>query len=118
VSFAPPEHPADLTPLQRRALQNTRAFLDEPPTMLTLLRKGLLRLTFLVLYFGICGAGFLYYGYPVVAAFIVGMGTGAVVLSLGASRQFVNLWPVSAAIIDRRKVDYLLGEPPDPVDQP
>ncbi|MBN9517210.1 hypothetical protein J0H58_01615 [bacterium] len=105
-----PEHPTDLTPEQRTYLVGLREFVGNPPSATRLYARIMPRVVLLtVWFFGLTGAAWVYEAYWAMW-FSLGMLTGFLLLVVGNVRRSVRLWPVSAAILDWKRLDELLGE--------
>ena len=52
----------------------------------------------------------LHFDRPTMAWIIGGMGFGSLAHDLGYLRRYVQLWPATAAMIDRNKLDALIGD--------
>ncbi|HYH65172.1 MAG TPA: hypothetical protein VD866_10800 [Urbifossiella sp.] len=113
-----PDHPTDLTPLQRKALGNLRAFLDVPPTLGALYRKSLPALAIMVVFGGALIGLCVVREQWLMACFTAGIFFGAAVRDLGTFRRTLRIWPATAAVIDRDRLDRLLGEPEPGRDRP
>ena len=106
----PVERPADLTPFQRTYLRNLRSLFDSPPTTGRLIARSWRAYVLFFAYFGFVFWLFWELNNPGAMWFMLGMAAGAVVRDLGLFRRSVQLWPVTQVIVDRRRVEELLGE--------
>lgn len=107
------EGPADLTPIQRKALRNFRDYCDSPPTLISLCWKNLFAFVIVVVYFGgLAAVVFAALDEIVFAAFLGGIGFGFLMYQLAAFRNFLRIWPAMEAVIDRDRLDEFIDEPP------
>jgi hypothetical protein len=114
MSHAPVEGPGDLTSLQVRYLRNRRGFCDRPPTLGRIYR-GVWKMTLWFVGLGLIGVWAIFDPkLSVMGWALVGFVVGVLLRDLGHFRMTVQLWPATAAVLDQRKLDELLGElPPD-----
>lgn len=113
-----PEHPVDLTPEQRGYLVGLRGFVAEPPTAAGLVRKALPRMTVFVILFGGAAAWSWAVGELWAAWFAGGVLTGILLLLFANINRAVRLWPATAAVVDWRRLNDLLGDHDPPRDRP
>jgi hypothetical protein len=118
VTAHPPEHPGDLTPLQRQFLRNLRESCATPPTLGRLYAWAWRPTLFLLLVGSVFVWLLLEVERPAAAALLGGMTAGALLRDFGYLRRSVLLWPVIAAVTDRRRLNEFLGEPEPPADRP
>ena len=114
MSLHPPEHPSDLSRLQRQYLRNARAFCASPPTLGRLIAKSWFAFVSNVAIFAAGVVLCLAAERPIMVLFVAGMSFGVLCRDLGYLRRSVMLWPVIAVVTDRQKLDELLGEPLTP----
>lgn len=105
-----PDHPTDLTPLQRKYLANIRRFVAEPPTPGRLWAKQGPRLVLLTVLFVVPAAAAWALEAWGLMGFAGGLYVGILLRDSAAIRQAVSVWPATAAVIDRDRLDRLVGE--------
>jgi hypothetical protein len=112
MSAPPPEHPVDLTPEHRDALRAVRDYCDTPPTLRTLYLQNLksfaLTLFFTVTWVLIAAR---LLGSVEAACVIGGIGIGVALREVVHLHQYMRSWQLTLPIIDRRKLEELVGEP-------
>jgi hypothetical protein len=106
----PVERPADLTPLQRVYLRNARACFDTPPTVGRIIAKCWRQYTLFAVLTVLALWYFSHLGLSQGMWWYFGLMVGVVGRDFGFIRARVKLWPVNQVIIDRKKIDELLGE--------
>ncbi|MBP3959399.1 hypothetical protein J8F10_29500 [Gemmata sp. G18] len=113
MSQQPIAGPEDLTPLERRYLQNLWDYCKSSPTLAMIYAKSWRNTCVLLLITGLVIAAGLLWESPFAAWFIGGITTGALLRDLGYFRQTIRLWRATETIIDRQKLDELVADPPD-----
>jgi hypothetical protein len=109
-----PDHPADLTPFQRKYLARVRRYRTDPPTTAALWASLLPRAVVLGVLFGGPAAAAWWVGELWLAWFAGGALLGALARDHAAVRQSIALWPVTASVLDWDRIDRLTGDGTDP----
>jgi hypothetical protein len=106
----PVEGPADLTPLQRKYIRNLWEYCRTPPTLGRIYAKIAAPYIVLIALMALVAYLCLVIGRYELAWFASGMIVGTIVRDLGMFRRAIQLWPVTAAVLDREKLAVLADE--------
>ena len=106
----PVDGPADLTPLQRKYVRNLWEYCHRPPTLGRLYANNaapyVVFIAFMVMSIYFC----LVIERYEIAWMVGGMSLGILLRNHGAFRVAIQLWPVTAKILDRDKLAVLADE--------
>ena len=109
---SPVAGPSDLTPQQRKVLQNFYEYCDQPPTLATLLRKSLLAIGFQQTTLVGWGVVLFLLEQETLALIVWGIAVGVLLQQYVQFRVFLRIWPAVEAVIDRDRLDELVEAPP------
>ena len=100
-----------LTKAQRRNLELYATYHSAPPTFWQLFRQNLLRYMAIALLVSLLLALAPTAGTESLALIALGLFLGVLARDVSRFRQFVHIWPATAAVLDWQRLDALLKDP-------